>query len=60
MSKMDGLRAMREARYAQAQKQAPAAGARPTVARSGSGAEGGSAAADTSRSSRGAVAATAT
>ncbi len=33
MSKMDGLRAMREARYAQAQKQGATAGARPTVAR---------------------------
>jgi hypothetical protein len=33
MSKMDGLRAMREARYAQAQKQGAATGARPTVTR---------------------------
>ena len=33
MSKMDGLRAMREARYAQAQARGATAGAKPTVAR---------------------------
>lgn len=33
MSKMDNLRAMREARYAEAQKRASSAPARPTAAR---------------------------